>query len=347
MLQLDGSYGEGGGQIIRTSLSLAAITGQAVAISNVRAGRSKPGLQPQHLMAVRAAAALCGARLEGDHVGSTRLAFKPQQAVQPGEHRFDIGTAGATTLVAQTVLLPLALAGGASRVVITGGTHVPHAPTTEYLERVYLPALRRMSVEARLVSPRAGFFPKGGGELEIDIDGLEAGRLTPVDFTERGKLRSLAADVITAGLPDHVGERGQAAIEQFLKGVGRRADIAQRRPESWDPGAAVFLAAECEGGLAGFTALGQRGKLMQVVAPEACQEFMDWWKTGAAVDAHLADQLVLPAALAAPAGESRWTAPEVTEHLRTVLWVAGQFLPIRTSIEAAGGVSRVTLAATR
>jgi RNA 3'-terminal phosphate cyclase (ATP) len=337
---IDGSYGEGGGQILRTSLSLAAMTGQAVEVVNVRAGRTKPGLQPQHLTSVRAAAALCDAELQGDSVGSTRLLFRPQTPPRPDRYRFEIGTAGATTLVAQTVLLPLAHAAADAHVTVAGGTHVPHAPPAEYLEAVYLPALRRAGLDVRFAYPRAGFFPKGGGEVEIEI--RAASPAHPLDFTERGKLRSLTAFVVTAELPEHVADRGAAAVEEALRRVGRKATIERRDRPSHSPGAAVVLAAECDGGFGGFTALGHRGKPMEQVAEEACAAFMAWWKSGAPCDEHLADQLVLPMALAA--GESRWTTATVTQHLRTVLWVTQQFLPIEASLdEQPDGGGTVTL----
>jgi RNA 3'-terminal phosphate cyclase (ATP) len=326
---IDGSYGEGGGQILRTSVALAALTGREVEITRIRAGRTKPGLQPQHLTAVRAVAALCAATLEGDAVGSQRLLFTPGAGPQPGRYRFDIGTAGATPLVVQSILLPLVHAGAAAGATVIGGTHVPHAPPFEYLEAVYLPALRRAGLAAAVTSPRAGFFPAGGGEVILATEPLAA--LAPLDLTERGKLRSLTAYVITGELPEHVAERGKATIERYLKGVGRKAAFEIRRLPARGPGAAVLLAAECEGGHAGFTGLGARGKPMEEVAEEPCARFMAWWKSGAACDPHLADQLVLPMALAA--GESRWTTPAVTEHLRTVLWVASRFLPIETRIE--------------
>ena len=340
MIRIDGSYGEGGGQIIRTSLSLAVLTGQAVEIENVRAGRERPGLQPQHLMAVHAAAALCGATLTGDSVGSQHLRFQPQSAVNPGHYRFDIGTAGATPLVVQTVLLPLTLAGAPSQVRVTGGTHVPFAPPVEYLQAVYLPALRRAGVDAGITYERAGFYPRGGGEVVADI--TPSVLLRPVDFTERGALLHLRAFVLTSGLPAHVGERGQAAMESFMRGIGQRCTIQRYDKPSHGPGAAVVIAAECAGGFAGFSGLGARGKPMEVVAQEACADFLRWWQSDAACDEHLADQLVLPMALAA--GESNWTAPVATDHLHTVLSIAAQFLQIEYEIrEKPGAPVRVML----
>ncbi len=334
---LDGSHGEGGGQILRTAASLAAMTGTPVEISHIRAGRSKPGLQPQHLAAVTAAARLCNAELHGATVGSSFLRFTPRAAVAPGAHDIDIGTAGAAPLVLQTLLLPLAVANAecnsaltASRVTITGGTHVPHAPTGEYLLGVYLPALTRMGITATAAMPRAGFYPRGGGALRAEI--APAGRLLPLTLCERGKILELTAHVLTALLPDHVGERGREAAERALGKLGFSGQVIQTALPSNGPGAAAVLTVRCEGGHAGFSALGVRGKPMERVVEEAFADFLRWWKTGAACDEHLADQLVLPAALAP--GESRWSAPAASPHLRTVLWVAAQFVPIRYAIDA-------------
>jgi RNA 3'-terminal phosphate cyclase (ATP) len=339
-VRIDGSYGEGGGQVLRTSLSLSALTGRVVEIFNIRAGRSKPGLQPQHLASVRAAGELCGAQLAGAAVGSVFLCFAPGTSPDSSAFSFDIGTAGATTLVAQTALLPLALRGGGSRFTVTGGTHVPHSPPADYLETVYLPILRRAGLECAVRYERAGFFPRGGGRLEVTLG--EGSRLSPLDLTERGRLLSLRAYVITAGLPEHVSTRGAAAVEKYIKGIGRPVTVELREKDAMNQGAAVVLTAECEGGIAGFSGLGERGKPMERVAEEPCEAFMDWWRSGAACEEHLADQLVLPMALAP--GESRWTTSAVTEHLRTVLWVASHFLPLESSIEdREDGTGLVTL----
>jgi RNA 3'-terminal phosphate cyclase (ATP) len=326
---IDGSTGEGGGQVIRTSLSLAAITGRAVEIVNVRARRTRPGLQPQHLTAVRSAAAMCVATLEGAELGSSRLVFAPAGPPVPGRYHFEIGTAGAAPLVMQTVLVPLALAEGSSHVTVLGGTHLPHAPPADYLAHPYLHALAQAGINAEASYDAAGFYPRGGGRIEATVRGNTT--LTRVELTERGRLRSLRARVITCGLPEHVAERGRTTIEQSMKQVGRRVEVECLDLPSAGTGAAVVLAAECEGGYGAFTSIGERGKPMEKVAEEPCREFMEWWKRGAACDEHLADQLVLPLSLAP--GESRWTTAAVTEHLRTVLWVAQQFLPIEYTLE--------------
>lgn len=339
-VEIDGSYGEGGGQIIRTSVSLAALTGTPVRISNVRAKRSRPGLQPQHLTAVRAAAELCAAELRGAEVGSTAFHFGPTRPVQPGGYRFNIGTAGATGLVAQTVLVPLAHTRGISDVWITGGTHVPHAPVADYLEHVYLPVLQAAGLGGDFGYEEAGFFPRGGGKVRLVLSGGPADE--PVNLTERGKLMRLHATVITSNLPLHVGERGQETVEKAMKAIGRKVEVERRDLPSPGQGAALVLVAECENGRAAFTGLGERGKPMEKVAQTPCEEFVAWWKSGAAVDEHLADQLVLPMALVPT--ESCWTTPVATEHLRTVLWLTEQFVPIDYRLEEqADGAVRVTL----
>jgi RNA 3'-terminal phosphate cyclase (ATP) len=338
-IYVDGGYGEGGGQIIRTALSLSALTGQPVEFYNVRANRGKPGLQPQHLTAVKAAAALCDARTQGDSVGSVGFRFQPQAPVRPGEYGFDIGTAGAATLVAQTLLIPLVHAERPSRLALTGGTHVPHSPPEEYLETIYSAILRRAGADVRIRYEEAGFYPKGGGRIEASIQ--PAAELNPIDWTERGKLRSLTAYVVTSSLPPHVAERGEKTILQWMKSVGRQARIVRRDLPSRGPGAAVTLVAECEGGWGGFSGIGERGKPMEQVAEEPCEAFMNWWKSGATCDERLADQLVLPMALSP--GVSRWSSPRLTQHLRTVFWLARQFLPIEYAFAEEDGRTRVTM----
>jgi len=315
-----------------------------VEIVRIRAGRARPGLQPQHLASVKAAASVCAAQSEGAEIGSGRLLFAPQAAPTAGVYHFAIGTAGATALVLQTVLTPLAFATGASRVTVTGGTHVSHAPTADYLERVYLPTLARHGLIASSASPRAGFFPKGGGAVQAEIAGGAAP--APVTLTERGDLIGLTALVVTAGLPPAVAERGAATMRQQIGRLPVELAVETREVSSVGPGASVLLVAECEGGFAGFSAIGERGKRMETVAEEACRDFQGWWETGAACEEHLADQLVLPMALTG--GESRWTTSRVTEHLRTVLWVVPQFFPIEAAlVEDPNGPGLVTLRAGR
>ena len=325
-LEVDGSYGEGGGQIIRSSVSLSAITGKRVHIQNIRAKRAKPGLQNQHLMAVTAAAEICRAELRGASVGSTELFFEPTAKPAAGKYRFDIKTAGAANLVIQTVLTPLALAGGESTVTVCGGTHNPMAPPAEYLEFVYLPALAPAGLDWSIEIPRHGFYPKGGGEVTVRF-GL-AHSFSPVDFTFRGALSRGGGVVLASNLPDTVLERGEDVLREF---VPQDMPIERRLKPSLGPGAAAFAYTQFEGGFGGFTSLGERGKPMEKVAEECGSQFEKWLASDAPVDEHLADQLVLPMALAK--GTSRYRTIEVTEHLRTVLWLVGLFVPAAMELE--------------
>lgn len=324
MISIDGSYGEGGGQIIRSAVSLAAITGRAVEVYNVRAKRTKPGLQPQHLAAVKAGAQLCAANLTGAAVGSTVFTFEPTKPVQAGSYRFEIGTAGSAPLVAQTVIVPLALVGFPSSINVTGGTHNPMAPSSDYLEHVYAPALREMGASISIHSNRAGYYPAGGGELQIELTG--ASPLYPIDRIQRGPARAIRAIVTTSELSETVFYRAKGVLEGGLEG----AAVLHNDKESNGPGAAIVIVVEHGKGQVAFTGLGAKGKPIEKVAEEAIQQYRVWQETTAATDEHLADQLVLPAAFAS--GESVWTTPEVTDHLRSVLWLVEQFVPIKYEI---------------
>ena len=322
-VSIDGSFGEGGGQILRTSVSLAAFTGKTLELTNIRARRSKPGLHAQHLTSVLAAAKLCNAYLEGAALHSQRLLFVPSALSYSKEFNFEVGTAGSTGLIAQTMLVPsLFLPNAPSKAFLRGGTHVPMAPNSDYIEAVYLPLLRRMGAEVEFSSQRAGFFPKGGGEIEFQV----AGSLkSPINLIERGQLTSLNVITTTSLLPEHVAERGEIALSKELRGYGVPVKFERRDLKSTGPGAAVLVVAECENGIAGFSSLGERGRPMERVAADALKAFQKWFASGCATDEHLADQLVLPCSLIPE--ESAWNTSEVTEHLRTVLFVAKQFLP--------------------
>ncbi|MDQ2688461.1 MAG: RNA 3'-terminal phosphate cyclase, partial [Armatimonadota bacterium] len=326
------------GQTLRTSLTLAVLTGRAVTLTHIRAGREKPGLKAQHLAAVRAAAAVCAATTEGVEIGSTQLSFVPNAPVVSGAYHFDIGTAGAATLVAQTLLPLLALADGPSRVTVTGGTHVSFAPPAEHLTEVFLPLMAMHGLDAQITTQTFGFMPRGGGALLLTAPGNA--QLRPFTLTERGPLQTVTAHILTSGLPAEVGTRGAAAVEAALRGLPLAVSV--RDVPSPGAGAAVVLVAEYETGRAGFSALGRRGRPMEAVAGEACGALREWLNTGAACEEHLADQLVLPAALAS--GTSRWTTARVTEHLRTVLWVVPQFLDVRVTLtERKDGTGEVSV----
>ncbi|WP_042342491.1 RNA 3'-terminal phosphate cyclase [Calothrix sp. PCC 7507] len=327
MIEIDGSYGEGGGQVLRTSLSLAAITGAPIRIVGIRAGRKKPGLAAQHLTAVRAAARICHANLRGDALGSMMLEFVPSSSVQPGHYTFDVteaqqsGSAGAMTLVLQTILLPLALANADSQVTLKGGTHVPFSPTMTYIEQVYLSMLHHMGVETKAKLQAWGWYPQGGGEIHIQVSG--GGLLSGINLLERGKLKQIRGLAVVTELPSHIPQRMANRADNLLRQAGLKAVIQALRETGVAPGAGIFLTAEYENSLSGFGGIGRLRIPAEKVADIACQQLLQFHHTGAPVDEHLADQLLLPAALASQ--KSQYRVAEISTHLTTNAAIIEQF----------------------
>jgi len=329
-LVIDGAHGEGGGQILRTALSLSALTGQPMRLENIRANRRNPGLAAQHLTAVRAAAAICAAKVDGDALGSQVLRFVPTGAVEAGDYAFDVaaaregGSAGAATLVLQTVLLPLALADGTSTVQVRGGTHMRWSPSFDYADEVWLPALRRAGVSADLALRAWGWFPVGEGELTATIRGIGAGgRLCGTRFDERGALSRIAGRGVAANLPAHIPQRMVDRAGTLLADLGVPVQLQALRVRAASAGAGLFLQAHYDAAVTGFEAHGERGKPAEAVAEEAVEVLLAHHRSGAALDRHLADQLLLPLALAA--GPSRFTTPAASRHLMTNAWVIERF----------------------
>ncbi|NMG18651.1 RNA 3'-terminal phosphate cyclase [Brasilonema bromeliae] len=335
MIHIDGSYGEGGGQILRTSLSLAAITGNSIQIENIRAGRSKPGLAAQHLTSVRAAAAICNAKVRGDALGSMTLEFVPGNSVLAGSYIFDVsearegGSAGAVTLVLQTILLPLVLASGDSQVTLKGGTHVSYSPSVNYIQQVYLPTLQRMGVQVEVKLNAWGWYPQGGGEVELLVSG--GSKLGGINLVERGDLQQVRGLAVVTELPSHIPQRIASRAENVLREAQLKPSVQALRAKGVAPGAGLFLTAEYENTLAGFGALGRLGLAAEKVADMVCEELLKFHQTGAPVDEHLGDQLLLPAALASTKSEYR--VAEVSQHLTTNAWVIEKFGLARVMVD--------------
>lgn len=343
-LVLDGSHGEGGGQILRSTVTLAALLGQPVRIENIRARRRNPGLQAQHLTSVQAAAELCNAELGGATLRSAVLDFRPTQLPTAGDYAHDVaearkgGSAGATSLVFQTVVLPLTFAAGDSRVAIEGGTHVAWSPPTHYLMDVFLPTLALLDVEASVSLERWGWYPQGEGLIWGQVHGLgQDTMLTGLDLNERGDLIRLSGFSAVSNLPDHILARQAEQAESLLQRAGFAPEIRRVTPAASGPGTAVYLLAEYEHATAAFTSYGRRGKRAEKVAEEAVDTFLFHHETEAAVDPHLADQLILP--LAVTQSNSSFTTSEITSHLLTNVWVVEQFTDTRFEIEGERGES--------
>lgn len=352
-LVIDGRYGEGGGQILRSVLTLSTILSLPVRIENVRANRPNPGLAAQHLTAVRAAAAVCGAQVAGDALGSRTLEFTPQAAPQPGVYNFDVaaarkgGSAGAAPLVVQTLLPPLALARSASTLLVRGGTHVEKSPSFDYLDAVWRPALAQMGLETRLTLLRSGWFPVGEGALRAWIDGRGADAaglpLRPFRAERRGALREVWGRALAANLPARIPQRMADRARALLEAEGIRAEFAVESLRAACPGAGLILIAHYEGTRAGFTALGKPGKPSEAVAEEAVAQLLEHRDSGATLERHLADQILVPAALAG--GRSTFSVETVTPHLTTNAWVIERFGLARVEITAQrDGTARVGVA---
>jgi len=333
VLTLDGSQGEGGGQILRTALSLSAVTARPFRLVNIRAGRRNPGLLPQHLSAVRAAATISGAVVSDDRLGSTELSFAPSHSPRSGSYVFDVaetavrGSAGSVTLILQTLLIPLAMADGPSSLVLRGGTHVEWSPPFDDLVNSYFPALRRMGFRIDGELKRWGWYPIGQGEVMCGIaaglaeDG--AARPRSIELLTRGALRRIAGRAVAANLPSHIAQRMADRARTSLGDLGVPVDVSPQLVTAACPGAGMFLTAEYEEIAASFSAYGRLGKPSEAVADQAVAAFREHHAARAAVELHLADQLLLPLALAT--GDSAFTTARPTGHLRTNAWTIGQF----------------------
>jgi RNA 3'-terminal phosphate cyclase (ATP) len=342
MIEIDGSHGEGGGQILRTSLAIAALLGQEIEIVNIRANRRKPGLRPQHLCACRAAAAITGGTLQGAELGSSRLRFCPG-LTRAGSYRFDVSeaapSAGSTGMIFQTVLPPLAFAEKSSRLTLLGGTHTPWSPPVHYLGEVFLPALSSMGLRADIDLQRWGWYPRGGGAVQARVEPVSS--LAGCDFTRRGPLLSVEGLSVVARLPLSIAERqGRRAVER-LRGEGISAAVEVAEVPSRGPGTFIMLVARFQNIVVGFSALGKRGWPAEAVADEAVDALLTHLRSPGAVDPHLADQLVLYMALAR--GPSLMTTSSISAHLLTNLWVVERFVPGRVTVQGqegqVGGIS--------
>lgn len=328
MLEIDGSYGEGGGQVLRTSLSLSCLLKKSFRIFNIRIKRKKPGLMPQHLMGIRALKLISDAKVEGDSVGSTELIFEPKE-VRAGEYVFDIGTAGSISLLLQALLPPLIFAKNRTTLSLRGGTHVPFSPTFHYINEVFIPVVRILGIDIKADIESYGFYPKGGGKVRVEI--MPADRIIGMNLLERGKIKNIKGISGVGNLPLSIAERQKDSATKVLASQGLKAEIEAFAVPAFGNGTFIFLKAETENCIAGFSSLGERGKKAELVGGEVARSFLDYYLTDMCLDPHLADQIVLYLAIAH--GESLFTTSEITNHLLTNLWVIRRFLGTSYKIE--------------
>ncbi|MCZ7357626.1 MAG: RNA 3'-terminal phosphate cyclase [Candidatus Methanoperedens sp.] len=320
-VKIDGSYGEGGGQILRTAVALSAVTGKPVEIDNIRKNRPKPGLAPQHVKAVKGAASICNAEVKGCDLHSTHLNFRPGR-IKGGMYDIDIGTAGSISLLLQCLMPAACHAQGTIKLKITGGTDVSWSPSIDYLRFVTLFALSRMGYDCELELVRRGYYPRGGGCVEAVINPSVLGKMS----FDRNTCEIVKGISHSSGLPGHVTERQAASAEKILQAEGYRTEILREVNNYPSIGSGITL--WC--GTIGAGALGERGLRAEKVGSSAASAMISELKAGAGVDIYLADQLVPFIALA---GNGSFTTRLITPHTRTNIWVTEEFLDLKFKIE--------------
>lgn len=309
---------EAGGQILRIALALSPILKRPFRMSNIRSGRPKPGLQPQHLTGVKAVAEITGAEVEGTSVGSQEIVFNPN-AIKGGEYAFDTGTAGSITLLAQSILPLLLFARKDSHIILRGGTHVQWSPTIDYYANVFLPVVRRLGAEAEVKVNKYGWYPKGGGEIELSI---RPASLNAIEMIDRGKQLSIEGICALSNLREDIMERETKGVHALMPA----ADMRHIPLPAASPGTAVTLFARYENTVLGAEALGKIGKSAEEVGREAAHHLKDELSGKAALDSHMADQILIFMALAD--GKSTIAVPELTPHAKTCTWLIPMFTNI-------------------
>lgn len=338
MVVLDGREGEGGGQVLRSALSLSLITGRPFRLEHVRARRSSAGLKAQHLTCVSGAAAISAARVDGARVGSEEIEFHPKE-VSTEPRTFEVGTAGSTSLLLQCLAYPLALAGG-GELTLRGGTHVAMSPSFDYLERVWVPMLRHYGLEVTLTIEVAGFFPQGGGSIRAELAGVAEVDESDVELEPPGALRHVEVLSTVGGLPLEIASRQNAAVAERLGREGLRCEDEVRSPTvRHSRGSSVLIWTSLESGLvAGASSLGEKGLRAEEVGITAAEAFLAFLDSGGSVDEHQGDQLLLPAALAAagflgPVRSTHFTAQVLSPHLTAHASVIEQFLDVAVDLD--------------
>lgn len=329
MIDIGGSEGEGGGQVVRNACALSLVTGEPFRVTHIRAKRSKPGLMRQHVTAIEAACAIGGSDCEGLAVGSSELVFRPG-AVVPGEYRFAVGTAGSTGLVLQTVLLPLLLADRRSRLVLEGGTHNMLAPPFEFIDTCFLPVIRRMGGQATARLHTHGFYPRGGGRIEVEI---APSRLSSVECCSRGALLERSAVTLFAALPFEIADRIRRSAAAGL-GWGEAEVAVRELPEERGPGVILLLTARYEHAAEVVSGFGKLGLPAEQLARVAVQRMLGYMESTAFAGPYLADQLLLPMALA---GGGAFTTVKPSQHSLTAAAIIERFTGVRTTFERQDG----------
>ncbi len=339
MLEIDGSYGEGGGQLLRLAVALAAITGTRVCITSIRARRDKPGLAPQHLTGVQAVGQLCGAKIEGLTPRSQQISFEPAM-LRGGDYRFDVGTAGSITLVLQALLPVMLAAQMPCKVHITGGTDIRQAPAADYLREVLIRLIERLGARVTMRVLRRGYYPRGGGEIELAV---KPATLVPSVFDATGHIKAIYGITHVANLPDHIALRmKQAALDQ-LGAYATQASFETQilsHEAAFGPGGAIVCWTEREHTVLGAARVAERGVRAEALGEAVGKELVADLAAGAALDMHAADQILVYLALA---GGGSFSARSASLHARTAMWLIEQFLPVTFGVSESAELAHVTV----
>ena len=329
MMEIDGSYGEGGGQIVRTAVALAAVTGTSIRVSKIRQGRPKIGLAPQHVQAILALAGICSAKTAGIEPGSSEITFEPDR-IKGGSYSVDIGTAGSITLLAECLLPAMIRADGPITLTVAGGTDVRWSPTIDYFKSVFLPALSEFGAQVKVESTRRGYYPRGGGSVVLTVtpEGLKPAHLKPL---EAGIVQGISH---CSNLPEHVARRqAESATRALKEDAGHKCEVALEVLKETSTGSGITLWR----GHKGSSALGERGMRAEDVGKAAARDIIAELSSPAAVDVHLADQLIPYLALAG----GSYTVRQISKHASTNIWTAKQFLNTMVNVTDEGEVLRI------
>ncbi|MBI5253671.1 MAG: RNA 3'-terminal phosphate cyclase [Euryarchaeota archaeon] len=329
MIEIDGSYGEGGGQILRTSIALGALLREPIKIFNIRIKRPKPGLAQQHLTGIKAMQKITNAEVSGTEIGSTEVKFSPG-AIKSGSYAIDVGTAGSISLVLQTLLLPCAFAKDVIELKIMGGTDVAWSPSMDYLKNVFCSIVGKMKYEAQIKVLKRGYYPKGNGEVIVRISPAE--KFKNLRLVERGELIRIKGIAHSSNLPCHIVEREIKAARSVLD---RECEIAAECSKYFSTGTGITLWAEYENTVLGGSAIGEIGKPAESVGAEAAKMLLEEMQSGAALDSHMGDQIIPYIALAE--GESEVAASKLTNHLKTNIYVVEKILGSKFEISEKEG----------
>lgn len=333
MIEIDGSLGAAGGQMLRTALSLSCLLNKPFRIFNIRKSRKKPGLMAQHLMCVRALERISGADVKGAEKGSLDLIFEPDK-IRPGKYVFDIGTAGSTSLLLQALLPPLVFAEDESSLTLIGGTHVPFSPIFHYIDEVFIPMLAKLRIVLRGEIEHYGFYPKGGGKIKVRI--TPAKGINGVDLSERGKTELIGGTSGVGNLPLSIAGRQKESALKILAGLDLITEMETVSVPAIGRGTFMFLKVITDYCVAGFSSLGERGKKAEIVGEEAANALLSYYPTSACLDRYLADQITLYLAVAG--SDSVFTTSHVSDHLLTNLAVMKKFLNINYTVEGEMGM---------